>query len=220
MRVGQPGQLINFSERLLQRFNRSYRPEKPKGSIAEAYVEFIFSRARGSIEREPLLRGQRPDLIWKVVPDEPNTWEFLIEVLYGYETEQSIRGLAEKVKKYDVAAPQVYVVALVYDCGVDVERIKHDAAFSINLALAISNDNTLPERERVKTTESFTPGAFDSGHAHGIMLIPFPPPTNNTVQWPLTFEVLTLNSEQKPHNVMDIFTLLLRDELEHKTLHL
>ena len=218
--MDQPGQSINFSDRLLHRFNRSHRPEKPKGAIAEAYVQFLFSQIRGSIEPEPPLDRQRPDLIWKVAPDEPETWEFLIEVLYGYETEQSIRGLTEKVEKYDADAPQVYVVALVYDSGVDVARIQNAAAFSINLTLAISNDCALPEWERTKTTESVTPGAFDSGNAQGILLIPFPPPTNHTGQRSHTLEVVTLNSAHKPHNIMDIFTHMLRNELEHKTLYL
>ena len=220
MRMGQPVQSINFSERLLQHFNRSFRPEKPHGAIAEAYVQFIFSQIRGSVEQEPLLHGQRPDLIWKVAPGKPDTWEFIIEVLYGYETEQSILGLEEKVRKYDVESPQVYIVALVYDSGVDVERIKNDAGPTIHMTLAISNDHTLPKRERVRTTESSTPGAFDSGYAHGLMLIPFPPETSNPVQRSLALEMLTLNSEHRPHNVMDIFTLLMRDELDHKTLHL
>ena len=220
MHLSQANQSINLSERLLKRFNRSFRPERPNGAVAEAYVEFIFSQARGSTEPEPSLGGQHPDLIWRVAPNKPHTWEFLIEVLYGYETQQSIRGLTEKVDKYDAESPQVYVAALVYEVGVDIEQIKGAAGFTIHLALSFSNDDTLPEWERTKTTESFTPGAFDSGYAQGLLLVPFPPSENDEDKQSQTLEVLTLNSLHKPHNVMDLFAHMLKTDIENKTLHL
>ena len=148
----------------------SYRPEKPKGAIAEGYVGLILDSCSGQLNREPDFSGKRPDYEWTVAPQSPGSYRFIVEVVYLDSDESSVARVKCKVSKYKpLTDHQYYVVAAVYEEGLDISEIQRPCMPRVLIDLAIDTHTGKTRTNTRSITQEYT-----TGHASLLWLIPFP----------------------------------------------
>ena len=148
-----------------------WRPAKAKGAIAEGLVGLILDACPGKVVREPDLTGKRPDYEWIVAPELPSSFRFLIEVVYLDSNDNSVKRVQDKVYKYrPVGEHQYYVVAAVYEEGLDIKEIRRPCMSKLSINLAIDTNTG-----ESSTDESIIPQEYTTGYASMLWLISFPP---------------------------------------------
>ncbi len=150
----------------------AYRKEKPKGAIAEGYVGLILNSCSGQLDREPDFSGQRPDYEWTVKPELPSSYRFIVEVVYLGNNVRAVDLVKEKAHKYrPLAEHQYYVVAAVYEDGLDINEIQRPCMPSFQLSIGIDRQTGEP----LSTDTVPIPQEYTTGYASLLWLIPFPP---------------------------------------------
>ena len=205
---------ISLYDRCLQ-WVKNQHPGKLKGDIAQGYIGFLLRACGGSLESDPDLNGKTPDYKWAVAPEREHSRRFLVEVVYLSADKDNVDQVLEKVNKYEPSCDaQHYVVAVVYDEGVDLEALHRECghevlmSFELDLASASSPDDVAVEI-------SSKPRAYANGYASGLWFVPFPEnrPTPTTLSVETKF--VTINSANAPRSDsgMTIFAMLLRERL-------
>ena len=149
----------------------SYRPEKPKGAIAEGYVGLILDSCSGQLDQEPDFSGKHPDYEWTVAPQSPSSFRFIVEVTYLDSDDSSVARVKRKVDKYKpLGDHQYYVVAAVYEEGLDINEIQRPCMPGVVMNLAID----MHTGKTKSTNAGSIPQEYTTGHASVLWLIPFP----------------------------------------------
>lgn len=161
----------DFSRRLLEVFPRDYRPEREKGALSEAWVQYLLcSTELGEVAVNPSLEGRTPDLLWTIYEHR-----LFVEVVYGYDLEQAIAALRSKAITYDVSiCSDLYVVALVAE-ALDLEMVLNKSGlreslhveFGIKFDFNAKTSETVSEKVRVDPPES-------PSYADLLLLLEFP----------------------------------------------
>ena len=181
---------------------KSYRREREKGAIAEGYVGLILDDCSGQLDREPDFSGRRPDYEWTVAPQLPSSYRFIVEVTYLDSDDSSVDRVKRKVHKYQpLAEHQYYVVAAVYEEGLDINEIQRPCMPGVvmNLAVDMHTGETWP------TDAGSIPQEYTTGHASLLWLITLPPNiSEGSVSQTMTIaQILSENAKELP---AEIFT--------------
>ena len=180
-----------------------YRKQRPKGAIAEGYVGLILDSCSGSLDREPDFSGRRPDYEWTVNPTLLSSYRFVVEVVYLDRDETAVDRVKRKAHKYrPLSEHQRYIVAAVYEEGLNVQEIQRPCMSSVNLNLGVDVETG----EIWSTAESGGPTEYTTGYASLLWLIPFPPESFGG-QLSQTMTVAEILSRNAKHLNAEIFTL-------------
>ena len=182
---------------------KSYRREREKGAIAEGYVGLILDDCSGKLDREPDFSGKRPDYEWTVAPQLPSSYRFIVEVTYLDSDNSSVDRVKRKVHKYrPLAEHQYFVVAAVYEEGLDISEIQRPCMPGVVMNLAV----VMHTGETSSTDAGIIPQEYTTGHASLLWLIPFPPNiSEGSVSQTMTIaQILSENARELP---AEIFTL-------------
>ncbi len=180
-----------------------YRKEKPKGAIAEGYVGLVLDSCSGQLDREPDFSGKRPDYEWTVKPELPSSYRFIVEVVYIGNDERAVDLVKGKAHKYQpLAEHQYYVVAAVYEDGLDIEEIQRPCMPRLQLGIGIN----VKTGETWSTDDGPIPQEYTTGYASLLWLIPFPPElSEGSLSQTMTIaEILSSNAK---HLHADILTM-------------
>ena len=179
-----------------------YRPEKPKGAIAEGYVGLILDDCSGNLDREPDFSGRHPDYEWTVAPQLPSSYRFIVEVTYLDSDDSSVARVKRKVDKYrPLADHQYHVVAAVYEEGIDINEIQRPCITRVVMNLAINTHTG----ETLSTDSGSIPQEYTTGYASLLWLIPFPPNISEGRVSP-TMTIAQILSENAKELPVEIFT--------------
>ena len=181
----------------------NYRPNRPKGAIAEGFVGLLLNSCRGELDHEPDFDGKRPDYEWTVAPEIPSSFRFIVEVVYGgKDTSTAVERVERKVHKYPPPKEhQYYVVALVYEEGTEIQEVASHCigALKINMAINMNTGEMTSETEVI-------PQKYTEGNASFLWAIPFPADsTGETVN--LEMQIIEILSENAKHLDNAIFVL-------------
>ena len=181
---------------------KSYRREREKGAIAEGYVGLILDDCSGQLDREPDFSGKRPDYEWTVAPQLPSSYRFVVEVTYLDSDDSSVDRVKRKVHKYrPLAEHQHYVVAAVYEEGLDINEIQRPCMPGVMMNLAVDMNTG----EVSSTDGGIIPQEYTTGHASLLWLMPFPQDiSEGSVSQTMTIaQILSENARELP---VEIFT--------------
>ena len=180
-----------------------YRKEKPKGAIAEGYVGLILDSCSGQLDREPDFSGKRPDYEWTVKPELPGSFRFIVEVVYLGNSERAVDLVKDKAHKYQpLAEHQYYVVAGVYEDGLDIKEIQRPCMTGLQLGIGVD----LQTGEPLPMDAVPIPQAYTTGYASLLWLIPFPPSlAEGTLSQTMT--IAEILSSKAKHLHADILTM-------------
>ena len=168
-------QQLILQEPLLQaclKHVESYRREKEKGAIAEGYVGLMLKSRKGHLDREPDFLGKRPDYEWTVAPQSPGSFRFIVEVVYLDSDDSAVDRVTRKVHKYrPLADHQYYVVAAVYEEGLNINEIQRPCMPSLSMKISMD----LNTGEMGPTEAESIPQEYTTGHSSLLWLLPCPP---------------------------------------------
>ena len=191
---------------------KNQHPGKPMGDIAQGYIGLILRACGGSLEPDPDLNGKTPDYKWTVAPDLESSRRFLVEVVYLSADKDNVAQVREKVNKYGPFRDgQHYVVAVVYDEGVDLEALERECGHEVHISLKLDTASA-SSPDDVSTDISSVPRAFANGYASGLWFVPFPVnrPTPTTLS--VHTKLVTIQG-----SAVDIFGILLKERLADST---
>ena len=188
---------------------KNWRCGKEKGAIAQGYIGFLLGACGGSLEPDPDLNGKTPDYEWTVAPELEHSRRFLVEVVYLSADKDNVVQVREKVNKYRPLrdAHQCYVVAVVYDEGVDLEALQRECghevlmSFELDIASASSIDD-------ISVEISSIPRAYANGYASGLWFVPFPENRLTPMSLSVETKFVTIHGSG-----MTFFAMLLKERL-------
>ena len=183
---------------------KNYRPNRPKGAIAEGFVGLLLNSCRGELDRQPEFDGKRPDYEWTVAPEIPSSFRFIVEVVYGgNDTPTAVERVERKVHKYPPPKEhQYYVVALVYEEGTDIQEVASHCMGKLEIEWAMDMNTG----EMTSETTKVIPQKYTEGNASLLWAIPFP--TDSTGEtFNLEMQIIEILSENAKHLHNDIFKL-------------
>ncbi len=160
-----------------------HRPEKKRAAICESQMEYILKQSGGEVIggeelriTVPELQGNfsKPDFLLRSIPGFDSGVEFLVEVFYGKHINQVMGLMSKKVDKYTEIARNLsnipYVVAVVYEEGVDVNELIRQCANSFHAKIKMTiSPKTVDTTEEVTLTR----GTFSNNAAHLLLLCPY-----------------------------------------------
>ena len=202
---------ISLHDRCLE-WVKNQRPYKPNGDIAQGYIGFLLGACGGSLESDPDLNGKTPDYEWTVAPELEYSRRFLVEVVYLSADKDNVVQVLEKVNKYKpFPDAQRYVVAVVYDKGVDLKALQRECGHEVCMSfkLDIVSASSLDD---ISVEISSVPQAYANGYASGLWFVPFPENRSTPTTLSVETKVVTIHGSD-----MTIFAMLLEERLADST---